>query len=77
MEYYCRRKGWAIKGQKIELKVSGRKYDRQSICSLSNRTTLFEPIVYEGSANSNLICTYFSHTLPKLWTMRLGTSRKN
>lgn len=66
MEYYCRRKGWAIKGEAIELQVSGRKYERQSICALSNTTTLFEPMVYEGNANSILICTYFTHTLPKL-----------
>ena len=66
MEYFCRRFGYSIKGQTLDLKVSGLRYLRQSIIALSNSKTIFEPMIYENTADSNLVYTYFKHCLPKL-----------
>jgi transposase len=66
MEYFCRRSGWEIKGKELEIEVSGLKYERQSICSLSNHATLFEPMIYTGTADKELMLGYFQQTLPKL-----------
>jgi transposase len=48
------------------MEVSGLRHDRQSMCSLSNRTTLFEPLIYQGMADKYLMLTYFENILPKL-----------
>ena len=66
MEYFCRKYGYSIKGEKLNLKISGLRYSRQSLIALSNSTTIFEPIIYEDTADTNLIYTYFKQTLPKL-----------
>jgi transposase len=66
MEYYCRRQGWEIKGKELQIEISGLKYQRQSLYSLSNRNTLFEPMIYQNMANTEFMIAYFNNTLPKL-----------
>jgi transposase len=66
MEYFCRRKGWAVKGKTVEIETSGLRFERRSICSLFDRRKLFEPIIYQGMADKNLVLTYFRAVLPKL-----------
>lgn len=49
--------------------MSGRRYERQSIISLLNYNhKLVEPMIYQGTADSLLIYSYFENTLPKLKT---------
>jgi transposase len=48
------------------LQVSGLKFERQSVCALSNHKRFFEPMIYTGKAYKELILGYFKYTLPKL-----------
>jgi transposase len=66
-EYFTRLYGYSKKGEKIYTQTSGKRYERQSITALRNfEHKLVEPIIYEGTADSELICIYFESVLPKL-----------
>ena len=56
-----------MEGSKIYIKVSGKRYGRQSVMAILNsQHKLVEPMVYEGTANSDVVCGYFKYILPKL-----------
>ena len=66
-EYYTRRYGYAPTGQVINLEVSGKRYERQSIMAVrNNEHKLVEPMIYQGTADSNTVYAYFKHLLPIL-----------
>lgn len=66
-EYFNRQYGYSLKGSKIYTQNSGKRYQRQSITALRNfEHKLVEPVIYEGTADSVLIYTYFEKVLPRL-----------
>ena len=66
-EYHTRRHGYAPIGQVINLEVSGKRYERQSIMAVRNHQhMLVEPMIYQGTADSNVVYTYFEKLLPTL-----------
>ena len=66
-EYYTRRYGYAPVGKKINLEISGKRYERQSVMAVrSNEHKLVEPMIYQGTADSNTVYAYFENLLPKL-----------
>ena len=66
-EYYTRRYGYAPVGQKINLEISGKRYERQSVMAVRNHEhKLLEPMIYQGTADSNTVYAYFENLLPKL-----------
>lgn len=66
-EYFHRRYGYSLKGQKVYTQNSGRRYERQSITALlNNNNQIVEPMIYENTANTEVMMTYFKHILPKL-----------
>lgn len=67
MEYYTRMHGYARKGERIEKEISGRKFERKSMISLLNEENeIIEPLIYEGTATSELINAYFRNALKGL-----------
>jgi transposase len=66
-EYYTRRYGYSTKGDKIYTKISGKKYQRQSITALLNdKNEIVEHMIYEDTANTELMLVYFQEVLAKL-----------
>jgi transposase len=66
-EYFTRRFGYGIVGQKLRLEVSGKRYERQSVMAIRNHQhKLVEPMVYQGTADRHVVYAYFESILPKL-----------
>ena len=64
-EYYTRRYGYAPVGKKINLEISGKRYERQSVMAVrSNEHKLVEPMIYQGTADSNTVYAYFENLCP-------------
>ena len=54
-------------GQKINLEISGKRYERQSVMAVRNHEhKLVEPMIYQGTADSNTVYGYFENLLSKL-----------
>lgn len=66
-EYFTRRHGYAQGGNRLYTKLSGKRYERQSVMALLNHNNqLIEPMVYQDTANSNTVYAYFETVLPML-----------
>lgn len=62
-----RRYGYSLIGQKLELQVSGKRYERQSLMGIRNyEHKLIDPMIYQDTANSNTVYAYFETILPRL-----------
>jgi transposase len=56
-----------LKGEVVEQKISGKRYERLSVMALRNDEHLFvEPIIYQGMVNSQVVLAYFQKVLPTL-----------
>ena len=56
-----------MKGDKIHTQTSGKRYERQSVMGILNSEhKLVEPMIYKGTANSDVVCGYFENILPTL-----------
>jgi transposase len=68
-EYFTRRYGYSHGGTTVHTQLSGKKYERQSIMSLSDyQQRLVEPMIYQFTANSEVVLSYFELVLPQLTT---------
>jgi putative transposase len=66
-EYLTRKIGYAKVGCILELKVSGQRYQRQSVMAIRNHNhKLVDPMIYQGTADSNTVIAYFELILPRL-----------
>ena len=66
-EYFTRRYGYALGGDKVNTKLSGKRYERQSVMAIRNHEhKLVEPMIYQGTANANTVYAYFQTILPNL-----------
>jgi transposase len=66
-EYFHRRYGYSLRGIIIHTQSSGRRYERQSITALLNHNNqIVEQVIYENTANTEVMIAYFKLVLPKL-----------
>lgn len=66
-EYFTRRYGYGFEGQKVYTELSGKRYERQSCMAIRNYNhKLVEPMIYQGTADSETVYAYFNNLLPNL-----------
>ena len=66
-QYLTREYGYAVGGAKVHTQLSGKRYERQSCMAIRNHQhKLVEPMIYQGTANSNTVYAYFENLLPNL-----------
>jgi transposase len=66
-EYFTRRFGYALGGDKVHTQLSGKRYERQSCMAIRNyQHKLVEPMIYQGTADANTVYAYFETVLPYL-----------
>ena len=65
--FYQRQKGYTPKGVPFSLAIHGKKNIRESVISLRNyKHKLIEPMIYQDTANTDLIISYLTHIKTKL-----------
>jgi isftu1 transposase len=66
-EYFTRLYVYNQGGEKVNTQLSGKRYERQSRMAIRNHEhKLVEPMIYQGTTNSNTVYAYFKTILPNL-----------
>lgn len=60
-EYYSREHGYALRGEKVIGKVSGRHFARTSVVAAKNGSEIVAPFAFSGSMNGDLFEGWLEH----------------